>query len=758
MKHFTLSIAEGITQQRNNNYYHTQATIHNLQELLQAVRFDHIAGIFKGNKRSLETFIQADVLMMDCDNERTDNPAEWLTPESLHDRLQGVTFYAVFSKSHNKQKGELSPRPRFHVYFPFSHIINDAEHIRTLKEILLEVVPEFDAGAKDTARYFNGVPDPKGLTFEGDTCIDTYLAGVYADLFTANQEDTRTDDSTGAQRESDDDDDEQHSNAHHQQGRSFFEQATDGDGLTGYWDFIGNPEKIIPEGNRHSRLLQIAVGALTNEDKDSALETYKRACRQCRPPHDERDIARIWRDAKEYTKRKMKEQQEQQEQQQHAGRKRKSTPLSIPIIEDYLAKSNITVQFDVIKKALNVSGFEDNDPALPRGYAGLSDTDKRKLAPSLLPLTITPILRRNHYTFSDKFLTDCIEQIAQMHKYNPVKAMLDATTWDGQDRITALIKALKLDNFDIHGTAEDWNKSSYYCTCLRKWLHQTIALPLNDEGTYKPAFVLTLQGRQGIGKTNFFRALAIRPEWFREGATIDTRDKDTIIQATNVWICELGELDATLRKEQSDLKGFLTRTHDTYRRPYARTEETVERRTSFCATVNPQEVNRDITGSRRFVYINVDGMDKQFIYQTMTPVWCSQLWRQVYEELYLRNPEGYRMTDEDLRMTEENNAPYREPIKSEAELRELIAWDTIGQTNADNEEICEWREYKAVDVKRAYEKTLRPFDARVIGRALKLLCEEYGASYREVKRVKIFRIPKLKNREDEDSQHPPKPL
>ena len=750
MKHFTLSIAEGITQQSNNNYYRKQSEIHSLQELLQAVRFDHVAGIFKGNKRSLETFIQADVLMMDCDNERTDNPAEHLTPEKLHEQLQGVLFYAVFSKSHNKQKGELSPRPRFHVYFPLSHIINDAEHIRTLKETLLAVVPEFDKGAKDTARYFNGVPDPQGLVFEGDTCIDTYLAGVYTDLFTAQQEDTRTDDSTGAQRGSDDDDDdEQHSNAHHQQGRSFFEQATDGDGLTGYWDFIGNPEKIIPEGNRHSRLLQIAVGALTNEDKDSALETYKRACRQCRPPHDERDIARIWRDAKEYTKRKMKEQQEQQEQQQHAGRKRKSTPLSIPIIEDYLAKSNITVQFDVIKKAMIVSGFEDNDPALPRGYAGLSDNDKRRQAPALLPLVLTAILRRNHYTFSDKFLTDCLEQLAQMHKYNPVKAMLDTTTWDGQDRITALIKALKLDNSDIHGMAEDWNKSSYYCTCLRKWLHQAIALALNDEGKRKADFVLTLQGKQGIGKTNFFRALAVYPEWFREGATIDTRDKDTIIQATAVWICELGELDATLRKEQSDLKGFLTRSEDTYRRPYARSEETTERRTCFCATVNPQEINRDITGSRRFVYINVDGMDKQFIYQTMTPDWCSQLWRQVYEELYLRNPEGYRMTDEDLRITEENNAPYREPIKSEAELRELIAWDTIGQTNADNEEICEWREYKAVDVKRAYEKTLRPFDARVIGRALKLLCEEYGASYREVKRVKIFRIPKLKNREDE---------
>lgn len=448
-------------------------------------------------------------------------------------------------------------------------------------------------------------------------------------------------------------------------------------------------------------------------------------------------------------------QAEQQAEQQQAGRKRKSTPLSIPIIEDYLAKSNITVQFDVIKKAMNVSGFEDNDPALPRGYAGLSDNDKRRQAPALLPLVLTAILRRNHYTFSDKFLTDCLEQLAQMHKHNPVKAMLDATTWDGTDRITALIKALKLDIFDIHGTAEDWNKSSYYCTCLRKWLHQAIALALNDEGKRKADFVLTLQGKQGIGKTNFFRALAVRPEWFREGATIDTRDKDTIIQATAVWICELGELDATLRKEQSDLKGFLTRTHDTYRRPYARTEETVERRTCFCATVNPQEINRDITGSRRFVYINVDGMDKQFIFQTMTPDWCSQLWRQVYEELYLRNPEGYHMTDEDLRMTEENNAPYREPIKAEIELRDLIAWETIGQTDDEGHELCKWQEYTLTEVKQAYEKSLRLLDGRVIGKALKLLCDEYGATIRTLHGRTIYRLPKITNREDEDTSTRP---
>ena len=40
---------------------------------------------------------------------------------------------------------------------------------------------------------------------------------------------------------------------------------------------------------------------------------------------------------------------------------------------------------------------------------------------------------------------------------------------------------------------------------------------------------------------------------------------------------------------------------DTYRQPYARVATTKPRRTSFCATVNPQEFLNDETGSRRWI-------------------------------------------------------------------------------------------------------------------------------------------------------------
>ena len=56
MKHFTLSVAEGTTQNKNNAIYSKQSVIHDLQELLQAVQFDHVAGIFKDNHRANNDF------------------------------------------------------------------------------------------------------------------------------------------------------------------------------------------------------------------------------------------------------------------------------------------------------------------------------------------------------------------------------------------------------------------------------------------------------------------------------------------------------------------------------------------------------------------------------------------------------------------------------------------------------------------------------------------------------------------------------
>lgn len=139
------------------------------------------------------------------------------------------------------------------------------------------------------------------------------------------------------------------------------------------------------------------------------------------------------------------------------------------------------------------------------------------------------------------------------------------------------------------------------------------------------------------------------PDLFAEGVSIDLNNKDTVIQSTGVWIAEMGELDSTLKREQSALKAFLTAARDTYRMPYARAQIRKPRRTSFCATVNPKEFLNDETGSRRFWVIHPNGIDVERI-RGLSADWLKQMWRQVYEQLYMPNPQGFRLTKEERAM------------------------------------------------------------------------------------------------------------
>ena len=76
MKTFHLSVAEGIRQNAYNQTFSTHAEISTLDDLKKAVQFDHVAGLFKNDARSVPNFIEADCIIMDCDNDHSDNPPE----------------------------------------------------------------------------------------------------------------------------------------------------------------------------------------------------------------------------------------------------------------------------------------------------------------------------------------------------------------------------------------------------------------------------------------------------------------------------------------------------------------------------------------------------------------------------------------------------------------------------------------------------------------------------------------------------------
>jgi putative DNA primase/helicase len=223
---------------------------------------------------------------------------------------------------------------------------------------------------------------------------------------------------------------------------------------------------------------------------------------------------------------------------------------------------------------------------------------------------------------------ELLDAIAAQNPYCPVQTYIDSKPWDGVSRFAQFTGQIVCANPTF--TALLW----------RKWLTQAVGAAYEPCGISN-AGVIVLTGAQNIGKTTFFRALTSGvPGVFLEGQTLNPADKDSVLTAVSHWIVELGELDATFKKaEIAQLKAFVTKNSDTVRRPYARKDSSVPRRTVFAGTVNDFQFLHDITGNRRFWPIDVDAitLDPSLNYQQL---WAEvKTWYDSGERWYLNNQE-----------------------------------------------------------------------------------------------------------------------
>ena len=155
-----------------NCIYPKKCVVDNEDDCLKIMAFDHVCGKFADFRRSGENFLSSDVEVMDCDNDHSDDPADWIYPSDL-ERLIGkdVAFFAVPSRNNGKPKDGKSARPRFHVYFPHDPI-TDRETCAALKRAIQQKFPFFDSHALDVARFIFGNPTEEILWHEGEITID----------------------------------------------------------------------------------------------------------------------------------------------------------------------------------------------------------------------------------------------------------------------------------------------------------------------------------------------------------------------------------------------------------------------------------------------------------------------------------------------------------------------------------------------------------------------------------------------------------
>lgn len=229
----------------------------------------------------------------------------------------------------------------------------------------------------------------------------------------------------------------------------------------------------------------------------------------------------------------------------------------------------------------------------------------------------------------------------QDHRYNPVKFYLEGLRWDGKPRLDTVIT-------DYIGTYED---NAYTRAITRKTL--VAAVKRVFEPGAKFDYVLVLQGGQGIGKTATVRQLA--GKYVQESFT-SFDGKEAVEQLIGFWIIELSELTALRRSQMESAKSFITRTVDSYRKPYDRSTSILPRQCIFIATTNDDSFINDPTGGRRWWVLGCKKDPRiEGGWEALTPDVRDQIWAEaVYrykqgEKVYLDDPEVIEMATQKQR-------------------------------------------------------------------------------------------------------------
>lgn len=245
---FTIYSAD-VTGNPGNCSYPHKTIVLDEASLKTAISHDYVCAEYKNNYRNGDNFIGSDCLPVDCDNDHSENPADWITPNDVMQAFPGVTFAVHFSRFNNKVKNGKPARPKFHVLFPINYV-TDSTLYSDMKKLVNSIFPYFDTKALDAARFFFGTSAADVALYPGRINLSEYLN---EDIF-------------------------------------------DEDMSEGQYDGAS-----IPEGSRNATMSRFAGRVIKKYgDGDKAYQLFEEEAEKCTPPLDSSELATIWRSAQRF--------------------------------------------------------------------------------------------------------------------------------------------------------------------------------------------------------------------------------------------------------------------------------------------------------------------------------------------------------------------------------------------------------------------------------------------------------------------------
>jgi len=224
-------------------------------------------------------------------------------------------------------------------------------------------------------------------------------------------------------------------------------------------------------------------------------------------------------------------------------------------------------------------------------------------------------------------LEDAINYLCHQHTFHPVLDSFAALpAWDGVKRIDTWL-------IDYFGAADTELVRAYsrkvMCALIRR---------IKEPGC-KFDHVLTLTGKQDIGKTLFCTDLAGDADYYADVGILADNSREAAEQFAGKWVIEIGELAGYNNHALQKIKAYITKGFDRARGVWQHYAKDYHRACIFIATVNPGGFLNDPTGERRWWIVEVQFYKREEFLRNRDQLLAEALTAEPGEKLWLETQE-----------------------------------------------------------------------------------------------------------------------
>lgn len=222
-----------------------------------------------------------------------------------------------------------------------------------------------------------------------------------------------------------------------------------------------------------------------------------------------------------------------------------------------------------------------------RGEVKWSDHYGRELNDDLVRAIRFQMIEVWGVEFSTQQVWDSLLVLCRAAPFHPVREYLDGLEWDGYARLDRWMPTY------LGSPDNDYTRA-----VGSKWMLGGVGRVRHPGCKFDQ--MLILEGLQGTEKSSALGTLG--GDFYSDAEVGNVRDKDAVMLLQRAWIQEIAEMATMTRSDVNDLKGFISRTTDRYRPPYARTVVSLARGFILAGTINPGGGGYfiDQTGNRRY--------------------------------------------------------------------------------------------------------------------------------------------------------------